>query len=181
MFGIARVIVGTSGSPGSLQALRYGEAMARECGATLIPALAWEPPGAGFGGRIYPPGELNTSCHELAGQRLRDALTAVWGDVPDDPLVQPYLERGPTGWVLVSLAGQPGDVLVLGAGRRSALSRPAYSKVGRYCLAHAQCPVIAVPPPELTRELGHGCRAWMFRHRPLTLERLLRHQGLPAC
>ncbi len=26
----------------------------------------------------------------------------------------------------------------------------------RYCLAHAQCPVLAVPPPELARELGHG-------------------------
>ena len=29
MFGVDRLIVGTSGSPGSLQALRYGESLAR--------------------------------------------------------------------------------------------------------------------------------------------------------
>ena len=45
MSGIGRVIVGTSGSPGSLQALRYGEGLARAHGAVLIPALAREPPG----------------------------------------------------------------------------------------------------------------------------------------
>jgi hypothetical protein len=26
----------------------------------------------------------------------------------------------------------------------------------RYCLAHAQCPVMAIPPPALACELAHG-------------------------
>jgi len=42
---IKRVIAGTSGSPGSLAALRYAECLARTYGATLVPLLAWEPPG----------------------------------------------------------------------------------------------------------------------------------------
>ena len=61
---------------------------------------------------------------------------AVWDEVPDDPRVQPHVERGPAGWVLVNLASRPDDVLVVGAGRRGTLGRLAFSKVGRYCLAH---------------------------------------------
>ena len=45
MFSIGRLIVGTSGSPGSLHALRYGEVLARAHDAVLIPVIAWEVPG----------------------------------------------------------------------------------------------------------------------------------------
>jgi hypothetical protein len=54
------------------------------------------------------------------------------------------------------------------------------SRVSRYCLAHAQCPVLAIPPPELARELAHGRLAWVFWHRPLTPEQILRDQPKPA-
>ena len=116
----------------------------------------------------------------LASQQLRDALMAVWGEVPDDPRVQPHVERGPVGWVLVNLASRPDDGLVVGAGRRGTLGRLAFSKVGRYCLAHAQCPVVAIPPPALAGELGHGRLAWMFRRRSLTPEQVLRDHDRPA-
>jgi nucleotide-binding universal stress UspA family protein len=177
---VGRVIVGTSGSPGSLQALRYGEALARAHGAVLIPVLAWELPGGEYAERVQPSGELRLEWQNLASRRLRDALIAVWGVVPDDPQVQPHLERGPAGWVLVSLACRPGDVLVVGAGRRGALARTAFSRASRYCLAHAQCPVLAIPPPALARELAHGRLAWVFWHRPLTPEQVLRDRPEPA-
>lgn len=180
MSGVGRLIVGTSGSPGSLQALRYGEALARAHGAVLIPALAWELPGGDYAERVQPSGELRQEWHNLACRRLREALIAVWGEVPDDPLVQPHVERGPAGWVLVSLACRPGDVLVIGAGRRGALVRMAFSKVSRYCLAHAQCPVLAIPPPALAREIRHGRLAWVFWHRTLTPEQVLRDRPKPA-
>jgi nucleotide-binding universal stress UspA family protein len=178
--GVGRLIVGTSGSPGSLRALRYGEGLARAHDAVLIPVIAWEPPGGDRAERIQSSGELRQACRDLACQRLHDALIAVWGEIPDDPLVQPQMERGPAGRVLVNLAGRPGDVLVVGAGRRGALARMAFSKVSRYCLAHAQCPVLAIPPPALARELGHGRLAWVFWHRPLTPEQVLRDQRKPA-
>ena len=50
-------------------------------------------------------------------------------------------------------------------GGEHALARIAFSRVSRYCLAHAQCPVLAIPPPTLARELAHGRLAWTFWHR----------------
>jgi len=179
VFGIDRLIVGTSGSPGSLAALRYAEVLADAYHAVLIPVIAWEPPGGDRDERLACSAPLRRACRDLACQQLRDALIAVWGKVPDDPLVQPQIERGAAGRVLVTLACRPDDVLVVGAGRRGAVARLALSRVCRYCLAHAQCPVLAIPPPELARELAHG-RAWVFWHRPLTPERLLRDQPKPA-
>ena len=104
----------------------------------------------------------------------------MWGEVPDDPLVQPHVERGPAGWVLVNLACRPDDVLVVGAGRRGALGRLVFSKVGRYCLAHAQCPVMAIPPPALAYGLAHGRLGRVFWRRSLTPEQILGDQGKPA-
>jgi nucleotide-binding universal stress UspA family protein len=178
VFGIARLIVGTSGSPGSLHALRYAEVPARAHDAVLIPALAFEVPGDR--GRIRPANELGRACWDLACQRLREALVAVWGEVPGDPLVQPHVERGPAGWVLVNLACRPDDVLVVGAGRQGVLARLPFSKVSRYCPAHAQCPVMAVPPPALARELSRSRLAWAFWRRSLTPEQVLRDQRRPA-
>ena len=180
MSAVGRLIVGTSGSPGSLQALRYGEGLARAHHAVLIPVIAWELPGGDRAHRIGTSHELGKACREIACQQLRDALIGVWGEVPADPLVQPRVERGPAGWVLVNLACQPDDVLVVGAGRRDALARLAFSKVSRYCVARAQCPVVAVPPPDLTRELSHGRLAWAFRRRSMTPEQVLGDPGRPA-
>lgn len=180
MPGIGRLIVGTSGSPGSLRALRYGEFLARAHEALLIPVIAWEPPGGERAERIQPSSYLRQECLDLARKRLRDALIAVWGEVPDDPLVEPHVERGPAGWVLVNLASRPADVLVVGAGRRGVLGWMALSRVTRYCLAHAQCPVLAIPPPELARELAHGRFTRMLRHRPLTAEQILGARRSPS-
>ena len=180
MSGIDRLIVGTSGSPGSLQALRYGEGLARAHSAALVPVIAWELPGGDRAGRIRPPDCLIQECHNLARQQLHDALIAVWGEIPDDPRVEPQVQRGPAGWVLVNVACRPGDVLVVGAGRRGPLARVALSRVSRYCLAHAQCPVLAIPPPALARELRHSRLAWAFWHRTLTPEQILRDQPKPA-
>ena len=180
MSGVGRVIVGTSGSPGSLHALRYGERLARAHGAVLMPVLAWDLPGGSHAERVQPSGELRLVWRNLACQRLRDALLAVWGEPPNDPRVQPHIERGPPGWVLVNLAHRPSDVLVVGAGRRGALARMAFSRVTRYCLAHAQCPVLAIPPPPLARELARSRLARVFWHRSLTPEQVLRDQPKPA-
>jgi nucleotide-binding universal stress UspA family protein len=178
--GVGRVIVGASGSPGSLRALRYAEVLARAHDAILVPVIAWIPPGGDRAERTPPSGYLRQVWRDAACQRLREALIAVWGEVPDDPLVQPHVERGPAGWVLVSIASGPGDLLVIGAGRRGALARMVACKVSRYCVARAQCPVLTVPPPALAREVGHGPLARVFWHRPLTPDRVLGDQGRQA-
>jgi hypothetical protein len=49
-----RVIVGASGSPGSLRALRYAEQLALAHDAILVPVLAWVPPGEDLADRRGP-------------------------------------------------------------------------------------------------------------------------------
>jgi nucleotide-binding universal stress UspA family protein len=178
--GVRRVIVGTSGSPGSLRALRYAEDLARAHNATLIPVLTWVPPGGDLADRRHPCGYLRRIWMDDARRRLRDALNAAWGEIPDKLPVEPLVQRGEAGWVLVSLACCPGDLLVVGAGRRGALARLVAGKVSRYCLAHAECPVVAVPPPALAREARHGLLGWALWHRTLTADRVLRDQGRAA-
>jgi hypothetical protein len=65
----------------------------------------------------------------------------------------------------VDVANQPGDLLVIGTGRRSLVGRALRKSVGRYCLAHAKCPVLAVPPSALMDEVGRGFRPWPLRRR----------------
>jgi nucleotide-binding universal stress UspA family protein len=170
---IKRVIAGTSGSPGSLAALRYAEGLARAHGAILVPVLAWESAGGDGYGTLQSAGYLRQGWREIACQRMREALLAVWGQQPHDPWIQPRVERGPAGWVLVRVAHDTGDVLVLGAGRRGPLQRITRRRVSRYCAARAQCPVILVPPPELTRQAGLRQLAWQLTHRTVTAEQIV--------
>ena len=72
------------------------------------------------------------------------------------------------------------DILLVQLLRAWHAGAAGLSKVGRYCLAHAQCPVVAIPPPALAGELGHGRLAWMFWRRSLTPEQVLRDHDRPA-
>jgi hypothetical protein len=81
--------------------------------------------------------------------------------------------RGEPGPALVDAASFTGDLLVVGAGRRGWMARIWHGRVSRYCLTHALCPVVTVPPPALARTAGQGLRAWSFRHRELTVDRAL--------
>ncbi len=178
MTGARRVIVGTSGSPGSLRALRYAENVARTQSAMLIPVLAWVPPGGDRADRLQPSGYLRHEWQKAACQRLRDALIAVWGRIPDDPSVRPVVRRGEPGRILLEIACGPDDLLVVGAGGRGALARITHAgKVSRFCLAHARCPVLAVPPPALAQAAGHLRLAWKFRNRTLTPDSVLQDHG----
>jgi nucleotide-binding universal stress UspA family protein len=175
--GVRRVIVGASGSPGSLRALRHAEDLARHSVATLIPVLAWTPPGGDLAARRQPCPTLDRVWQEAAWQRLWSALEAAWGEIPVDMALQPVVQHGQPGEVLVQVACHPDDLLVVGAGRRGAVARMWRARVGRYCLAHAQCPVIAVPPTVLARQAGRGLHGWPLRRRAMTVERLLRDGG----
>jgi nucleotide-binding universal stress UspA family protein len=173
MLRLGRVVVGVSGSPGSLRALRYAENLARFRGAALVPVIAWLPPDGERSGRRDPSRCLQQAWTTNAAERLHDALLAAWGDGPQDLVVQPQVERGPPGWVLVTLAGEAEDLLVLGTGRRGALSRMLCCRVSRYCAAHARCPVILIPPAELASDLRRGRTVWALRHRTLTPAQVL--------
>ena len=175
MARVRRVFAGVNGSPGSLQAVRYAADLARALGCELIPVLAWSPPGGDLADRGGPSAYLRQVWKDAAWQRLEYSLELAFGQVPADLRVEPLAVRGDAGAVLVTVANKPDDLIVIGAGRRGALGRLAACRVSRYCLAHACCPVIAVPPSALA-ELSRGLRGWARRHRGLRLEQV----SLPA-
>jgi nucleotide-binding universal stress UspA family protein len=122
MPGVHRVIVGASGSPGSLRALRHAEHLARDFDATLMPVLAWLPPDGDLADRRTPCDELRRIWAQDARQQLVGRLNLAWGALPADLTVRPVVRRGRPGLVLVTAADRPGDLLVAGTGRRGARS-----------------------------------------------------------
>src|ERR1700689_340525 len=121
--GVRRVIAGVSGSPGSLQAIRYAAHLARDHHAGLVPVLAWMPPGGDFADRSHPSPYLRQLWHEAARLRLQRALELALGGVPQDLSCELLVQRGEAGAVLVRAASCDGDVLVIGTGRRGAARR----------------------------------------------------------
>jgi hypothetical protein len=146
----------------------------------LIPVLAWIPPGGELADRRAPNNYLRRVWAEDARQRLRETLQLAWGQIPADPPVQPFVQRGEAGWVLVSTASCPGDLLVVGAGRHGWLARVISGGVSRHCLAHAQCPVLTIPPPASARDLRGGLTRRIHWHRPLSIDELLGDRGTAA-
>jgi len=177
--GIRRAVVGASGSPGSLRALRYAQELARAHNATLIPVLAWVPPGGDLADRRSPCGYLRRDGAEDAHQGLRDALTAPWGGIPADPPIQPLGERREAGWVLVSIAS-PGDLLVVGQG--TAGRWPGWS-AARSAATPWPTPGARSwlsPRPALPQEMSHGLLGWGLWHRPLTPDQIRQDRGKAA-
>jgi nucleotide-binding universal stress UspA family protein len=172
---VRRVFAGVSGSPGSLQALRYAAGLACVHDSALIPVLAWTPPGGDLADRSSPSLYLRQVWKDAAWQRLSYSLELAFGGAPVGVPVEPIVIRGEAARVLVRVASSDDDLIVVGTGRRGVLGRVAACRVSRYCLAHATCPVVAVPPSALA-QMGRGLRGWAFRHRNLSLDQV----SLPA-
>jgi nucleotide-binding universal stress UspA family protein len=156
MSGVRRIIAGVSGSPRNLPALRRAADLAHAHYATLLPVHVWAPPAMELASHQFPSERLYQEWEESAWQRLWDALAAGFGGLPHGLRVKPVIAQGTPGCILVSAASGTDDVLVIGAGRRGRASRLWHGTVSRYCLAHATCPVVAVPPPQLQPALRHG-------------------------
>lgn len=167
MAAVRRIVVGVHGSLGSLQALRWAAEEARAREVPLIPVIAWVPPGGDLAERSHPSAYLRRVWSDAARDRLLAAFEAGLGAIPGDVSIEARVERGEAGPVLVDVAGQPGDLLVIGTGRRALIGRALRKSVGRYCLAHATCPVLAVPPSALMDEVARGF--WPWRGRRVTV------------
>jgi nucleotide-binding universal stress UspA family protein len=164
---VRRIIVGVHGSLGSLQALRYAADEARQRNVPLLAVTAWIPPGGDMAERRHSSPYLRKIWREAALERLWAAFDAGLGGVPADLRVELQVTRGETGPVLVDTADLPDDLLIIGTGRRAGLRRVLHQSVSRYCLAHARCPVLAVPPSALMDEMSHGLRSWQLRRHAL--------------
>lgn len=141
------IIVGVDGSPESLAALRWAQALAGDS-ASVRAVLVWSYPvgtGAdmGFGGATaIPYEELENDAQRV----LEQALEAVPAD---------DVER--TSEVLVAASASGGllaeaesaDLLVVGTRSHSTFDRLIAGSVAIQCAQHATCPFIAVPESAL--------------------------------
>jgi nucleotide-binding universal stress UspA family protein len=171
--GVRRVLVGVDGSLGSLQALRYALEEARDRDAPIVAIIAWLPPGGDMAERRAPSPYLRKIWRDAAWDRLWNAFDAGLGGLPAEVSVEPRVIRGETGPVLVDSACDPGDLLIIGTGRRG-LRRAMSRSVSRYCVAHARCPVVVVPPSALMNEMTRGIHLWPLKHRALAPDAWLR-------
>lgn len=153
-----RIIVGVSGSLSSLAALHRGVAEACHHDALLVPVLAWTPVGGEIAYRRTPCPPLLKEWEHAAGKRLDTAFEQALGGYPSGLRIRPLVVRGAPGPALVQIADQPDDLLVVSAGRRGPLNRMLHGSVARYCLSHAKCCVVAIPPSDLLKTLDHAGR-----------------------
>ena len=158
--GGRRIIAGVSGSVRSLGALRAGLDEARLTGAPLVAVLAWVPAGGEFAYMRAPCPLLLKYWEEDARERLRNAFDAAFGGIPSDVTIRMLIVRAKPGPVLVNLADRPEDLLVVGYGGRTAVGNRLHGSVARYCMAHAHCPVLTVPPPDLIADLRGRRHRW---------------------
>jgi len=152
---VGRVVVGVSGSLSNFAALHAAAGQARVHAVPLVAVLAWRPVGGELAYRRAPCAPLLRLWREDAAGRLRTALLDAFGGAPPGVALRAFTVRGDAGAVLVGIAGRSDDLLVVGAGRRH-LTRCGHGGLGRYCLAHASCPVLMVAPPELISEVRRG-------------------------
>jgi nucleotide-binding universal stress UspA family protein len=105
--------------------------------------------------------------HEWDSQRLRSYTDRLFDELAPD--VDWGLEHlaGPPGPVLVR-ESQGAQLLILGTGAQTGLARILTGSVSHYCLSHALCPVVAIPPPpdEAGRVGGRQGSPRRWRARP---------------
>ena len=130
------ILVGVSGSPASLAALRWArdEAERRECRLRIV--LIWAPEQrASYAQHLYR--DDGTKGPEQAWGRLTDAVRAVLGSGPWRNTTIEAVEGSVEQQLLA--ASEDADLLVLGSGPTAAIG-----PVVRTCLIEARCPVVVV-------------------------------------
>ena len=143
------VVVGVSGSLGNVAAVHMAARSAARTGRTLVAVKAWQPAGGELVARRSPCPPLDEAAREAARSELAEALVAVTSPLTVERLVL----RGPAERVLLSTATRVDDLLVVGTGRQGGIARLTHGAVTRYCVAHARCAVLAVPPSRLSDDL----------------------------
>ncbi|MFD4137796.1 universal stress protein [Streptomyces sp. NPDC058572] len=158
-----RVVVGVSGDSCSLTALHRAADEARMRGAELWVVLAWQPVGGGLGRRSSAVPALYADCRSVAVERLRGILDTAFGAMKPGVTLAGLTVCGTAGAALVDVARHSQDLLVVGTGKGGRLRRSLRPSVARYCLAHAPCPVLTVPPSPLEADLAAAHRRNVWR------------------
>ena len=162
-----RVIVGVDGSLASFQALRQAvvEARRRQADLTVIHVRAPVRPNAqgaviGFPDLPTWPGEETSRSRDREAEAL--IVTCIdegLGGPPAGVAVRIVVDVGKPKACLVRQAHHDDDLLVVGRRGSRRWTQPWRRSISSYCIAHAACPVLVVPPASLARAVGRE-RCW---------------------
>ncbi|MEU4331928.1 universal stress protein [Nonomuraea dietziae] len=141
-----RVIVGVDDSPASRWALAWAVGAARLWGMALVAVHVSRAP-------VHPFPEALPYTHAIrqfeearSVELIHDLFDDMAGGTPSDLTTASLARLGEPGPLLVELA-RPGDLLVVGRGRRGGLDRLLLPSTRRYCIRHARCTLVIVPTP----------------------------------
>lgn len=143
--GAGRIVVGIDGSRFGVGALRWALQEGARRGCIVEATMAWQPespPEAAQ--RLGVPRRLPEELRQRHAEKLAESVTeATRGDHSLDP--RQVLARGWPPELLVR-ASMGAVLLVLGGHGRGGLMDSAIGSVTEYCIRHAYCPVVVVPP-----------------------------------
>lgn len=142
---MSEIVVGLDVSPASHAALAWAANEARTTGAELRAIHALLLPAAMLASVGWLSVPTSTAGADKAESAYRNAVTAMWEMVQPEP-----------GWRLEFYNAEPGRLLVaesthaallvIGTREHVGWGRILNGSVSHFCLSHAICPVVAVPP-----------------------------------
>jgi nucleotide-binding universal stress UspA family protein len=163
-----RVVVGVSDTAAARWALAtaIGEARMRRMPLLVVHVSPMPQPVA-----VAVSGAWNdmlNAARAKGAATLYTILDEVCGGTPEGLQVKAMAMIGDPGRVLVELA-RPGDLLVVGRGRRGVISRVLTPSARRYCVRHSRTTLITVEPPteDGTREILPGDGEHLMTRRRL--------------
>ena len=162
-----RVIVGVNGSLTSLRALRQAvdEASRREADLAVIHVRRPARPNAhaaliGFSDPTPWPGEpTGRSLDREAEALIATCIDEGLGGPPTGVAVRIVVDVGIPRVCLAHQAHHDDDLLVVGTRGSRRWTSPWRRSVSRYCISHAACPVLVVPPASFARTVQRE-RRW---------------------
>lgn len=140
--GLRHVGVAYDASPESRAALRWGEALAEQAGASLTLYRALQFPHVAFPEAAVEVDE--EALFDALGRRQKQELEDALAQVP--PALTPHAElvEGPTAATLAA-AAESEDVVVTGSRGYGRLGATFLGSTSHGLLHHARCPVIVLP------------------------------------
>lgn len=155
---MSEIVVGLDVSPASHAALAWAANQARTTEADLravhvllLPSVMF----AAVGTMSVPTSEAGA---DKAEEAYRNAVSAVWEMVQPEPSWRLDFYYADPSSLLVAESSHA-DLLVIGTREHVGWGRILSGSISHYCLSHAACPVVAVPPPAATYRKGPESRA----------------------
>jgi nucleotide-binding universal stress UspA family protein len=136
------IVVGVDGSPAGAQALGFAlrEASLRGGQVDVVTTWEWTIPYD----RAYH--DDATEARVQAEKAQDDAIQSALQGMQTPPDVNRHIVRDKAGSALVRLS-RDADYLVVGNSHKNLVARTLLGSVSAFCVRHAHCPVVVVPPP----------------------------------